>query len=223
MRLIIPVLIVLLIQICHAKIEIAILDTGISKDQVKYLCPNGLKSYLGDEGFDTLRHGELIAGILIENLDMSKYCLVSYKVLSGKGDYLAYILALVDVMERKPAHLNLSLEGENFIRGELRMLKELATNGTKIYVAAGNGGKNLNKNCDVYPACYFPEMGMNFFVVGAHDVRSSNHGKFVRYSTGWEKGKAGTSFAVPNFIVEELTGKKKSGIIHIMTSRGIMK
>lgn len=216
-------LILLFIPICQAKIEIAILDTGISKNQTKYLCPNGLKSYLGDDGFDTLRHGELISGILIENLDMSKYCLVSYKVLSDKGKYFPYMRALFDVIERKPAYLNLSLEGDNLIPLEKDMLKELVTNGTKIYVASGNGGKNLNKECDVYPACYFPEMGMNFFVVGAHDVRSSNHGKFVRYSTGWEKGKAGTSFAVPNFIVEELTGKKKSGIIHIMTSRGILK
>jgi hypothetical protein len=178
------------------RIKIGIIDSGISIQQSKskILCKDGLKSTFSD-GIDRNGHGTNIFYLVSRNLDPKKVCIISYQVLILGMD--SYLTALNKAHHDHVKYLNISMVGYDSDISEQFLLGVMLFNGTKINVAAGNEKQNLDKKCDVYPACY--NFGKRFSVIGARDVEESNFGSFIKsYEKGFQQGipsKTGTSQA----------------------------
>lgn len=190
MKIIMPLL--LMTGISHAKelrTKIAVIDTGVSKSQAtkSYMCDNGVKNMTIYENSDFNGHGSHIAHIIGSRINAKKFCIVSYKVYHNRTtiDVLYNTLkALKDIAKNSYKYVNISMSG-GYSALEFDYLEKLTKNGVKVSVAAGNDGKDLDKVCDVFPACYKKFMNDNYYVVSARDLKKSNKGKF----TIKEKGK----------------------------------
>jgi len=164
------------------RIKIAIIDSGISlqQSQSKILCENGNVG-LFDDGIDDHSHGTNIFGLIANNLNYKKYCIISYKVWSPTNQnsikYMKKAIRLAILNNVK--YLNISMGGTSYDSSEFFWLKR-ASKYMSIFVAAGNDGKNL-KDCDYYPACYRNTIKNNFYVVGAYDIKQSNYGNIVDF------------------------------------------
>jgi len=195
---------------CQEKIRIAIIDTGINPYYTKYRCdPNLDKDFTGTSMQDNDMHGQLINNIITKDLDANKYCVINikfYTKYSRKQDSLS---ALEYASTLKISYLNLSWGGDKYGQKEHDLLEAMLDKNVKIYVAAGNESKRLEKGCNYYPPCY---NDLTLFVVGSvdenHRVTSkSNYGSVVKF---WEVGQyfvnsdgkiySGTSFSVPRAI-----------------------
>lgn len=109
-----------------------------------------------------------------------------------------YYQALKKVLETKPLVLNLSLGGA-YDPEEARLLREISHQGTYIVVGAGNHGKRLLKEDNIYPCSLNIE---KLLCIGALSGRaktpSSNYGPRVTFFIdGSFKNENATSFAAP--------------------------
>lgn len=192
-KLIIPM--VLASGLSHAikaetRTKIAVIDTGISKAQElnSYMCKQGSINMTGFDKQDVNGHGSHIVHIIGSRINAKKFCIVSYKVYHDKGGLAIFrntMKALKDINKQSFKYVNISMAGEINSIFEFVELKKMTDKGIKISVAAGNEGKDLDKVCDVYPACYIKNIKSNYYVVSAKDTSNSNIGKF----TIKEKGK----------------------------------
>lgn len=209
--------IVLLFLSCNAlgkeaRTKIAIIDTGVVMDPFfeKYLCENGLQDFTDTTPVDTNGHGTIVTYTVINGLNPNEYCFYSLKFYDKDEPRSKdnEITALKYLLKLNVSYLNMSLNGPSELPSERSYLAQLISLGVKVVVAAGNEGKDLQKNCLFYPACYsFP---YNFYVLGSLDqydnkAASSNYnGPVTHYEHGQmcygSKCKFGTSGAVPNFL-----------------------
>jgi hypothetical protein len=194
MKMLIPVL--LMAGISHAaetRTKIAVVDTGISDSQIlqPYMCENGVKNMTKYGRSDAHGHGSHIVHIIGSRIDVSKYCIVSYKVYHHPKVYKPKsdeamkdsLKALKDIENRDYKYVNISMSG-GYSTTEYFTFKRLTRRGVKVSVAAGNDEVTFTKKrCEVYPACY--KLRKNFYVVSAKDMVKSNKGWF----TIKEKGK----------------------------------
>lgn len=145
------------------RLKIAMIDTGVNIDRYpeirKYLCKEGHKDFTGADPFlDNINHGSMVAHLLTDNLDESRYCLIVVKWFNTNLDTnreLTYIRALTYVSKLKVSYLNLSLNSYMFDMAEERLLKFMVEKKVKIATAAGNEG--LKVDCSfiqAYPMCY---------------------------------------------------------------------
>ena len=181
----------------HRK-PIAIIDTGLMfefEEFDPYLCLGGHKDFTGEGLEDKIGHGTNIAWNVVKGLDPDKYCLVIIKWFTKKITEEQSLTnptkAFKWAEKQNPVLINFSGGGIVPIYPEKDVIKDiLDSNKTFVVVAAGNEGKNLEKDCNYYPACYFSNEYMNFHVAGALDkgVKAwfSNYG--TPPVTDWEQG-----------------------------------
>lgn len=181
-----------------SRIKIALIDTGVNI-QKEYLCKGGHRDFTGRGLKDVETHGSVIANIISKSVDPKKHCFINIKWWHSK--YIKnenYYYILKAAIDSGASLINMSLSGSFYSEVEETLMRKALKRGIIIVVAAGNEGKNLDANCNIYPACYDIKH-KNYYVVG-NKSRSSNHGVVVNML---EKHKAtfqgklfkGTSFS----------------------------
>lgn len=188
-----------------AKIEIAVIDTGVGIHQKKYLCKNGSISW-ERTAYDLNGHGSNVIELITKKMDTNKYCIVSYKFWDASyksEDTINFVnKALENAIKRKVAVINMSLYGAFYSTPEKKLIEKALDMGIAIVVAAGNDGYNLDVACISFPACY-KFSHKNFYVIGAKEEKFSNYGAVVdSYENGTKQGElklSGTSQAAANF------------------------
>ncbi|MDD5650808.1 MAG: S8 family serine peptidase [Candidatus Nanoarchaeia archaeon] len=215
------IILMLIISISYAKdekrIKIGIIDTGISIDQTRseIMCKKGIKTFFNDNGIGIDKHGINIFNIITKGLDAKKYCIISYKVFNNfrnKNNIDIYNKAIKMAIDDNVKYLNISMGGNNFNWNEYSLIQKSLTKGMVVIVAAGNDGKNLDKYCNYYPACYIKYLKeKNFKVVGAYNLDLSNYGSIVtNFEDGYMVGNpklSGTSQAAANYTKKILIKK----------------
>lgn len=187
------------------RVKIAIIDSGIDSETMKrpYMCENGnvVFDYEISYLYNT-DHGSNIASVIGDNIDSTKFCIISYQVFGGSNDTYASFLekltkAKKDLVKRNVKFVNLSIQGDGNNYLEYANIREMAHNGIVVSISAGNHKKNLDIKCDEFPACYKKIIkSNNVHIVGSYDESYSNYGKIIEYKEeGVWKGKRGTSQA----------------------------
>lgn len=154
-------------------IKVAVIDTGLKMmyRPSAHLCKTGHKDFTGEGLEDYKEHGTNIIGLIVNNADADNYCIVIIKAYSKSGNFqitkaLEYAYNIdVDI-------INLSGGGPGQYEDEKAIVHKLLEKGTTLIFAAGNDGRNLDRICYYYPACYDPRI----YVIG-NNARSSNFGK----------------------------------------------
>lgn len=146
------------------KISVLEIDTGLdaySHAEIR----SHVNTREGDplEFFDGNGHGTHVGGLILNGTCPEvKLQSCSWFKLNSNGNWDEYINCLRIATSLKPDFVNISSSGSNYDTEEFSLLKELSDGGTKIIVASGNQGRNL-QYYPVYPANYDIK---NLIVVG---------------------------------------------------------
>lgn len=177
---------------CNAKqIKIAIVDSGYSGNysQLK-LCDKGLVDLTGTDTLDELGHGTNITEIIKQNLKGVDYCFYIIKIYSKKNMGItaipSHLLAFLWLLEIKPDFINFSSSGHGTQLSEQVLIQNLVNAGSTFVVAAGNDKQNLDKKCDVFPACYSFVISVGNLDNNLNLSKTSNYGKVIK---AWEIGE----------------------------------
>ncbi len=164
------------------KKEIILMDTGINlkKGDDKYLCVGANISFVDTEWYvDEVGHGTIMFETLKRGLTQDE-CIVIYKIFDLKKRSFAepYIYALNAVSKiLGNQKIVLAMEDVSYDIREIDFFKVI-TQDKEVFVAAGNDGVELKKDCKVYPACLKSFIkSENFHVVGA--LNGYNYGAIV--------------------------------------------
>jgi subtilisin family serine protease len=192
----------------HLPLRIAIIDTGYAGTKLK-LCPSGHFDYMTKKPVvgSQSSHGTSVGDIIADGLVGIDYCAVIFQIRDKNGYSTIdnYVDALERIAKGNFVALNISLAGGLQSVKERDALRAVAVKWTAVFVASGNDGKNLNYECDIFPACYdIP----NVHPVGALDgegkqAKTSNRGTRINlWYSGVFMGAYGTSFAAPRALVD---------------------
>lgn len=200
--------------------RIAIVDTGFIKQLGKknvHLCKTGHYDFVVNKpGIHETneRHGTYIANIIAQELEGYNYCIVVYRVWNSEDEKEPLFVRVGHALDKaysdKIIAVNYSLQGLMHSYTERAAFVKALSQGIKIFVAAGNDGKDLDQNCISYPPCY-AYMPPGMIIVGAvtdSDPQApasySNYGGKINV---WKFGsyidpklgifERGTSFAAP--------------------------
>jgi hypothetical protein len=173
-------------------VRIAVIDTGLPlyKTDLK-ICDGGLLNYSADPNVhvDPSHHGTNITGIISDYLGDSDYCVVFIKIYNGSNPYmniLGYMGALTYVYYHSEIDIvNFSSSGTRLQPLEEFLVKSIVSNGTVFVAAAGNDKKDLDKSCNVYPACYAGVVSVGNVDKKGLTQFHSNYGKIIK---AWENG-----------------------------------
>jgi len=195
--------------------RVLIIDSGIDSMNHLGLCRDGHKDFSNTGMHDSIDHGSIVYKIASDNVNYSKFCFTIIKWADDRqplisDDKLVEIIKYAATLH--PKFVNLSTDGLTDIPKERSVIQLMVDAGTEFFVAAGNYGRNLTLNCNVFPACY--DITKLFNVVSAVDTNGnklpfSNFGRPAVYSklgvyvfNG--KQYSGTSFAAPAALNEKL-------------------
>lgn len=176
-----------------ATTRVAVLDTGYDGTSSK-LCATGHYDFIMNrEGIgndaNKDKHGTHVANAIIANAADADFCVVIYKVFGGSKSNIPK--AIERAVKNEIRILNLSFTGEKRDSREVQALAKARIKGV-VFTASGNEGKDLDKKCDVYPACY---KDLALRVVGSYNPKA-NHGKIVEHWEDWcFEGLCGTSLS----------------------------
>jgi len=150
--------------------QLLLIDSGVNvtKEIEPFLCKEGHKSFTDESPLnDETGHGSAMAATMAEKLDPFKHCIVVYKVYNKKKiDTTAFFNAILKAENDRFKAVVIAHEDEGYYNDEIAVFKNLSLRSV-VFVAAGNGGKNLSYKCDVYPACLAENVkSENFRVVG---------------------------------------------------------
>lgn len=194
-------------------LRVAVIDSGFGFDaemnkKAFKICKTGSYDFtkmLPIVGDDEIGHGTAVMSLIERQANTKGVCYMVLKVFDATGETSGETIrkALRRAIRYKADIVNMSLGSSDHNLETRNLLKFLAKKGTKIFVAAGNEKKDLNKTCNSYPSCY-KNVGKNLVVVGALDedydvAKYSNYGSFISvYKYGRTYfGQRGTSFAAP--------------------------
>lgn len=207
-------------------IKIVVIDSGYSGNS-KQLCKSGSYDAIKNApsiGEDTLEHGTHVLDAIEEEIGpkfKDEYCFIVIKVFGDYGtndpfeisalQYRAIYRAYIDVLRLKPEFVNMSYSGgdgsteeDNLV--EKTMVKHLTH--TTFVASAGNhrreGELNLDKACNVFPACLGLEF-KNMFAVGGYIVKgiphpNSAYGRIIKLWAPFcneDQTFCGTSYSAP--------------------------
>lgn len=174
--------ILLLISIAEAKqLKVAVIDTGYNGLNT-HLCADGHFDFIKarpEAAKDIIGHGTQVTNAIQTYAKDSNYCVLVYRVFAKAPYYPRVPEAVMYAIAHHADIINLSLEGPTFAPDEFLAIKRALAKGIEVYVAAGNGNKNLDFKCNVYPACYKVK---GLTVVGSTPVkgrRTGNTGNIV--------------------------------------------
>lgn len=196
----------------ESRLKIAVIDTGVSKEQetAAYMCKDGVHNFTEFSKEDANGHGSHISHIIGSRLNTKKYCISSYKVFHVTGgdiDSTVEALKVIDA-DKSIRYVNISMNGDAHSDKELFYFKKLTDRGVQITVAAGNEHRMLASSyCTQYPSCYKFQLNKpkNLYIVGAYNVDASNYGPAIDVFTdgvieSWGGLKRGTSQASAMFL-----------------------
>jgi subtilisin family serine protease len=199
--LVLMVSMLLLPSVASAKVKVAIIDTG--KPALPF-SSCGEQDFTGYGINDVHGHGTNVAGIVSTNLDANKHCLLILKFFHSIGTPIdtTYMLiqALQAAIEANVDIINISASGEKRSNTEEIFVGRALDKGIAVVVAAGNDSRDLDKKCNIFPACY----DRRIIVVGGTN-KTSNYGKVVDVI---ENGINVTGFGVT------LTGSSQATALH---------
>jgi len=171
-------------------LKVAVIDTGFNPKYSNQanLCESGHKDFSGEGLFDYNGHGTNVIGLIVKHSSTKNYCIIIIKAFAMKSPKTkSYIVeALQYAYDIKADIINLSAGGEKPISSEKRIVMKILNKKQIFVTAAGNNGKNLDKACTYYPACY----DKRIIVVGDKN-KYSNYGKYV---DAIQNGKNQTAF-----------------------------
>lgn len=174
-------------------IKIAVIDSGLDDMHNIKLCPNGLKDFTKTNLMSEFSsHGNNISHLIADGLSNEKYCLYHLKAmteLKPNGMY-SIVDAFKFAIDAKVDIINYSAAGLVFSQSERDVIKAALDAGIIVVNAVGNNAKNLDKSCDIYPACY--NLG-KLIVVGNTGGNSTNYGRIVKV---WINGNNKTAGGV---------------------------
>lgn len=157
---------------------VAVIDTGIDQ-KLPHLCQIGHKSFLpkGNPLQDSHGHGTHVAGLINRNAgSKANYCILSLQYYSDASGGYGNAKRLQDAIAYATTigvdFINYSGGGEDSLSVEQKLLVKAMDQGITVVVAAGNDGKDLDKSCSFYPACY----NDNRIVVVGSLLKDANHG-----------------------------------------------
>lgn len=206
-------------QPAHASqlIKIAIIDTGYNPEYAKQLkapllklCLNEGKDYVNSDYTINPYHGTEIGSIIAKELINVNYCAIIYKVFSNDLFQIDIniVKALKDLETKDIVAINLSFGGIRPIETENTELQKLNDRGILIFAADGNDNKDLDKECNYYPACYYLSSMVRVAAADkdGHKCSVSNYGKDSIYVLGTnfkqESYSCATSYATPRALSE---------------------
>jgi len=221
------IIVLLLPVLSFAKqIRVVVMDSGYYlKANTFKSCDNGIydRNITQDKTMeDELPHGQNIVHIIAKDVEKVDYCIIFIKVFSNQFpfDYIKYKEMLLYIYDLKPDIVNMSIQGTYVDAIEIALMNHILKQGIIVVASAGNFSKNLDKNCNIYPAC----VDRRIQVVGSINPKGkrskfSNYGKYVKF---WEMGEyitaggitqKGTSQAAAlrtNRLIKELNNKNKN-------------
>lgn len=161
-------------------IKIAVIDTGLSNSKGLQLCSNGHKSFIDDDLTDHIGHGTNIVHLIDKYAKGADYCFIILKFYPTNNAVSSTIAALKHALTLDIDIINYSAGGKGSSLVEKELIRKLLNKGVIIVTASGNDGRDLDVNCNFFPACYFNEL----IVVGNGDKKTgrnltSNYGKIV--------------------------------------------
>lgn len=152
---------------CNSKayIRVGVIDSGIDAkyaDRLNLCKDKPGVDYTGTGLYsDETGHGTNVASLIqnFANISKSSYCIIMYKVWTKNlpGDLV--IKGTIDALRQADLDgvdiINISMASPySYSRDEHITFLKILSKGIIVLVAAGNQGLNLQKNCNVYPACY---------------------------------------------------------------------
>lgn len=198
--LILLLVIIFLVSLAEAKtLRVAVIDTGYS-GQTTRLCADGQFDFVFDSptvGKDRVGHGTKVINAIERYAGKSAYCILAYRVFGDESFLPPVAVAVNYAVAHGATVINLSLEGPTASLEETTAISLALKRGVTVLVAAGNEGKNLDINCNVYPACYHLK-GLQ--VIGSWaNVKRAKHGNTGKIITQHEdycfEGTCGTSLS----------------------------
>lgn len=209
-------------MIANGPMIVAVIDTGMtvsSKNKAK-LCKTGHKDFTSlrrtvftydtedPVPTDEHGHGTNIAGIITRLAGDTDYCLVILKYwnpINSKENVLeAEIKAIKYANEIGAKIINISGGGTEFSSTEQDVVKEFLDSKGILVAAAGNEGKDLNKE-PFYPALSDTRVIAVGSKCGNDRAPSSNYGNLV---TAWENGCNVFGFGI------SLSGTSQAAAVH---------
>jgi len=135
---------------------------------------NSHKDFTGTNLIDNIGHSEAVVKAILLNMNVKRFCITMFKWWDGMYS-AAHVKSYSNSLKNldKIRFVTIAASGSGYISEEYNALKSLINKNVTIVVAAGNDHKNLDKSCDVYPACY------NLDMVVASDNVKSNYGSVV--------------------------------------------
>ena len=167
--------------------RVVVIDSGLNKSDLdkRYMCGD-IASISPDKVHNDHHkrgHGTNTVSIISKGMDYDKYCITMIRIQKTKGN--GYIKAIdagfrsIKYASRNLYAINISMRTFVYNYESFKVFKELARNGVQINAAASNEGKNIDKKCRIFPACYSKLIkSPNFKVIGASQ-NFSNYGNVV--------------------------------------------
>lgn len=170
MKIYLMILVTLFSSIVLAKepIRIAIVDSGISTNLKVPLCPGLSKDFTGNNSLeDNVGHGTIISTLIHVFALKANYCQVVLRVFDKKDmkqdkfGQLGFVhsfqnmkSAIMYANSIKVQVVNLSVGGPGRDNEEYETYQRLLDKKVHVINAAGNEGKDLDKDCSWFPGCY---------------------------------------------------------------------
>ena len=148
----------------ETRIKIVVIDSGLKlTPEIKpYLCKDLAISTDGDSPFTKVAdHGTNVAGLIAEQIDPTKACLVIVKYWAQNvldtGLIDSEIMGIEYAIKIQAQFINMSLQGADFSAAEYDIIARALRMGIKISVASGNN----RGNAEVLDANGFPVLTKN--------------------------------------------------------------
>lgn len=169
------IILIVLAMLAANATKVCIIDSGVRPNVKATMCPTGSYDFVNDNsswGNDELNHGTRVAET-IASYAGNDYCIISYSVFSGHTT-LDNIIKALDKAKNSCDVINLSLNSSEIFNIKEYTALYYISKRVKIFIAAGNKGKNLDKEL-LYPVGY---KFINWTIVGAKN-NLSNYGSIV--------------------------------------------
>lgn len=172
------------------QVKIAIIDSGYTRDNVKNLkvCENGLVDLTGTDIKDRMGHGSNVLALIADRLEDVDYCAYVIKIYDKNSlvPFVRHLIAYTLLYVIKDlAVVNYSSSGTIYDEPEDVLITGLVHKGIVFDVAAGNGHKNLDKECSSWPACVKGVTSVGNLNRNGTVNSSSNYGDVIK---AWEIG-----------------------------------
>lgn len=177
-------------SISEAKqVKIVVIDSGYSNNLPDLkICKNGMHDLTNKGMPDKYGHGTVILGIIAKALKDIDYCVYIIKIYDEPNTGTPFIIHLLAYMYSyllSPDIINYSSSGPIYVEAEEFLIKGLISKNIKFITAAGNENKDLDKECNAWPACIKGVIAVGNKLKNGLRAPHSNYGKRI---IQWEDG-----------------------------------